>query len=579
MVSGKGLSGALVAGALLSLVACSPATSESERTGSDAQALSTWVQSGTITGSNGAAPQIAVSGDTALILDGDGVSTYRHQVSGWVLQSGSAAVGNCPWLNEPANTKPGVAISGDTALLSRTDEPGHYGPCVYVRSGSDFIRIGALEAADDTEMLSDRYAISGDTIFIASSAGIAVYERQAGAFARTQTLQIGDGPTGGEALWLNGNDAVVQSGTSLHVFARGALGWLEVGDTQGTPIAKTAALTEQGLLVQTAANTEIYVQAGGRWVLDGTVPSRGVMDAGNDVAIVDSVVYERLNGTWQQTSDLNPERRDHLMPPFRRPVTSVAVWQGGILLALNGSYMYDGLSFREPAEIKAFDRYREPDTCSDDGDCKSAHCVEGVCCQTACSGPCVSCLASRKGGGVDGVCDFVTAGTDPRDSCEGGYLCARGQCGTGCGQDADCDTADDYVCSEGHCQKTNVMEPNGGGTGGSAAGESSTPEGGEPITSAGAGARAPDEPGAMGGAEPHKPTGGTSQAMGGAGGATAPASRVHAGGGGGCALSPSPAGSFGWLVCAAVLAGKWRRTRREEPARRSPGRRTVRPLK
>ncbi|HET7541491.1 MAG TPA: FG-GAP repeat protein, partial [Polyangiaceae bacterium] len=67
--------------------------------------------------------------------------------------------------------------------------------------------------------------------------------------------------------------------------------------------------------------------------------------------------------------------------------------------------------------------------CSAGKDCQSGFCVEGVCCASACSGACQSCLAKNKasGGGADGVCGSVKAETDPRDSCPES---SSGSCGT-----------------------------------------------------------------------------------------------------------------------------------------------------
>ncbi|MBI2388686.1 MAG: hypothetical protein HYV09_03630 [Deltaproteobacteria bacterium] len=59
-----------------------------------------------------------------------------------------------------------------------------------------------------------------------------------------------------------------------------------------------------------------------------------------------------------------------------------------------------------------------PRGCTKGSECTSGHCVEGICCDTTCTGPCVSCLASRKGPGAkNGVCAAVAAGTNPRGAC------------------------------------------------------------------------------------------------------------------------------------------------------------------
>jgi hypothetical protein len=59
--------------------------------------------------------------------------------------------------------------------------------------------------------------------------------------------------------------------------------------------------------------------------------------------------------------------------------------------------------------------------------CSSGFCVEGVCCNASCSGLCQSCLGIVTGG-VDGICNFVIAGTDPYAECAPGRLCYFGIC-------------------------------------------------------------------------------------------------------------------------------------------------------
>src|SRR5207244_1496948 len=50
-------------------------------------------------------------------------------------------------------------------------------------------------------------------------------------------------------------------------------------------------------------------------------------------------------------------------------------------------------------------------------ECVSGFCVDLVCCDAACSGICAACTSAKKGGGSDGTCGNVAAGTDPDDDC------------------------------------------------------------------------------------------------------------------------------------------------------------------
>jgi MYXO-CTERM domain-containing protein len=150
--------------------------------------------------------------------------------------------------------------------------------------------------------------------------------------------------------------------------------------------------------------------------------------------------------------------------------------------------------------------------CSVNADCALAHCVDGVCCDTACNQKCNSCLASEKLTGADGVCGAIKVDTDPADecaaaadacgadgqcdgqgacrsfakpqtlcldskcvdekhedparacngsgkcvdaadvACERGYLCKAGACLTTCTTTADCDATAGFECTGGLCQ-------------------------------------------------------------------------------------------------------------------------------
>ena len=69
--------------------------------------------------------------------------------------------------------------------------------------------------------------------------------------------------------------------------------------------------------------------------------------------------------------------------------------------------------------------------CGHDADCASGFCVEGVCCNSACNGSCLTCSAA----GNPGHCQPAAAGSDPRNDCpdDGASTCGRdGFCdGTG----------------------------------------------------------------------------------------------------------------------------------------------------
>jgi hypothetical protein len=68
--------------------------------------------------------------------------------------------------------------------------------------------------------------------------------------------------------------------------------------------------------------------------------------------------------------------------------------------------------------------------CGADGDCTGGHCVDQVCCESACAGACQACSAAKTGG-ADGVCGAVADGTDPDADCNDGLACTMDACVSG----------------------------------------------------------------------------------------------------------------------------------------------------
>jgi hypothetical protein len=124
--------------------------------------------------------------------------------------------------------------------------------------------------------------------------------------------------------------------------------------------------------------------------------------------------------------------------------------------------------------------------CESDEDCASTHCVAGICCNSTCTDPCYSCLASEHASGNrDGTCEpkraglpdqacvdegALSCGTNGR--CNGAGSCAKYSANTQCGDPfcsgsdligaALCDGAGDckppvargcrsYACNDGAC--------------------------------------------------------------------------------------------------------------------------------
>ena len=98
------------------------------------------------------------------------------------------------------------------------------------------------------------------------------------------------------------------------------------------------------------------------------------------------------------------------------------------------------------------------DGCSDETECLSGYCVDGVCCQESCTELCSSCSESLNGIG-SGLCLATADGLDPNNDCLGVAACdGEGTCwakedGESCLENYQCDSGFcvDGVCCESVC--------------------------------------------------------------------------------------------------------------------------------
>ncbi|HJX53884.1 MAG TPA: kelch repeat-containing protein, partial [Polyangia bacterium] len=124
--------------------------------------------------------------------------------------------------------------------------------------------------------------------------------------------------------------------------------------------------------------------------------------------------------------------------------------------------------------------------CSSASVCASGFCVDGVCCESACDGKCVSCNQAARAG----KCSGYAAGSDPenecgrghpqcRSTCNGAGACDYPQWGTICGNCLVCDGAglcidsgDPRLCGTGGTGGRGGAGGTGGGGGSGAGGAS-----------------------------------------------------------------------------------------------------------
>ncbi len=95
---------------------------------------------------------------------------------------------------------------------------------------------------------------------------------------------------------------------------------------------------------------------------------------------------------------------------------------------------------------------------SNDVECASGFCVDGVCCDANCTGTCQACSAAKKGSGQDGVCDSITAGMDPDDECSPQAVATCGTTGFCNGSGACAKYAAGTICNAASCGQSSVFE-------------------------------------------------------------------------------------------------------------------------
>ncbi len=127
-------------------------------------------------------------------------------------------------------------------------------------------------------------------------------------------------------------------------------------------------------------------------------------------------VYDVVTNTWSTVPSMSLPRYYH---------TATLLPNGRVLVA-------GGNSSGSPTSTAELYEYQ---TCSVNNDCASGYCVDGVCCNSACTGTCVACSAGKKGSGPDGTCGSIGSGLDPDNECtvQGAPGCATGGACNGSG--------------------------------------------------------------------------------------------------------------------------------------------------
>src|SRR5262249_44504241 len=144
-----------------------------------------------------------------------------------------------------------------------------------------------------------------------------------------------------------------------------------------------------------------FPSTGGMLLVGGHVPN-GM----NGQATGATEFYDPNTNLWRSTASLSAARREF----------SLVALQDGSFLAIGG---FDGAN-----SLSSVERFRlsaNGQACDVSGECASIHCVQHICCDQQCSGPCKSCSIQ----GSVGTCSPRPNGYSCADSniCDGQEAC------------------------------------------------------------------------------------------------------------------------------------------------------------
>lgn len=387
-----------------------------------------------------------------------------------------------------------VALDGDTAVvgaMSATIGGKMQAGAAYVftRAGTVWTQQAKLVASDgDTKaFFGISAAVHGDTAVIGADlanvgatvqAGAAyVFTRAGAAWTQQAKLTASDATAQayfGNAVSFNGQTALIGAYYMLvggktfagaaYVFTRAGTVWTQqarlvaadvgAGDNFGISVSVNA---DTALVGAYRANVDgksragaayVFVRAGTAWTqqakLTGSAPDDNA-EFGRSVSIVDNLavvgapfpsyievtgyayVFTRDGTTWTQESLVIPNDTNE------GSEFGTAVSLSGMTFIV-GSILGDSPVVKDTGAayaIRMSNGKIDGKTCMADAECENAHCIDGVCCNTACgNGSTTDCMACSSGAGaaMNGVCGVVEVGRTCRqaagdcdlpDSCDG----------------------------------------------------------------------------------------------------------------------------------------------------------------
>lgn len=251
--------------------------------------------------------------------------------------------------------------------------------------------------------------------------------------------------------------------------------WAPAGTLTAARHLHAAALLGNGNVLVTGgygmvgylASIERYDPVGNTWsVMAPMATARSIHTAtlldtglmlvtGGDGAFVlaSTELYDPTGNVWTPTPSLATGRYYH---------TATKLNNGKVLVA-GGN---DAVGPLSTSELYSLDP--SATACTNAALCQSGFCVDGVCCDLACTGPCTACTTAKKGAGANGVCGPILAGNDPDNECATQAASTCGTTGTCDGAGACQNYTAGTVCAAASCAgpstQNNPDTCNGSGT-------------------------------------------------------------------------------------------------------------------
>ena len=329
-----------------------------------------------------------------------------------------------------------LALDGATAVIGAPNAANGGRAYVFERGGDGFSETASLQGeSTDAARFGSAVAIHGDTIVVGAPAGSVepkrsghayVFQRSGGTFVR-EVLSADDG--------LPGNRFGIAVGIAGDTIAIGAPNKASSGEGE----------TTEGVVY-------LFSKAGGGWQLSAKL-SAAQPQPGDGFGVAVGLAERRLivGAPWtdlafSEQGSVSFFTHDGATWSQEQHLTASTAQGGaafGISVSVDRTGLVVGSSDVLSGAAYGFSLLGAP--CASASECAGGLCVDGVCCESACDGPCDSCNQA----GQEGLCQPAIEKT-PDPLCDP-YLCGgSGSCTATCQTTADC--APDSACNaSGEC--------------------------------------------------------------------------------------------------------------------------------